>query len=133
MLSFAPSGPWDNPVLDERKYDATVVEVVESTYGDEEHSMLKLVFHLTDLDEKLVTHLYFPNGISIQAERRLWHFCRCVGLDKRDVLTKPELFAERKLCLDVHTVTPDQSNQDHPYSDVKVFLTVIANEVDVSP
>ena len=124
MLIFTPTGPWDNPALDEGTYDATVVQIIESSYGDEDFPMLKLIFHLTHLDEEYVTHLYFPNGSSIQAERRLWHFCRCVGLDKSDVLNQPELFVGRKLRLEIHTVDPEQSHQERPYSDVRSFVPV---------
>ena len=122
MLNFTPSGPWDNPVLDDGTYDATVVEIIESSYGDEDNPMLKLVFSLLPEDFLFVTHLYFPNGTSIQAERRIWHFCRCVDLDKRDVLNQPELFADSKLRLEIHTVDPEQSGQEHPYCDVRMFL-----------
>jgi hypothetical protein len=51
-------------------YHATVVEIIESTYGDEDDPMLKLIFNLTHVDVHFVTHLYFPHGNAIQAERR---------------------------------------------------------------
>ncbi len=70
MLSCTPNGPWNNPVVHDGMYHATVVEIIESTYGDEDDPMLKLIFNLTHVDVHFVTHLYFPHGNAIQAERR---------------------------------------------------------------
>ena len=120
MPHATPTGPWDNPIIHDGTYDATVVEIIESTYGD--FPMVKIVFHLTDVEVHFVTHIYFPHGNSIHAEQRLWHFCRIVRLDTHDVLHQPELVAGRKLCLRTYTVAPSESNQDHPYCDVELFL-----------
>lgn len=46
MLNLTPRGPWDNPVLDDGIYDATIVEIIETTYGPNDSPMLKLVFNL---------------------------------------------------------------------------------------
>ena len=77
--------------------------------------------------------LPLDDRVRLQAERRLWHFCSCVGLDKRDVLNQPELFADRKLRLEIHTVAPEQSSQDHPYSDVRLFLPAESRAVATPP
>ena len=117
-------GPWANAVLQQGIYDATVVEVIESNYGPEDDVLLKLIFNISPKGTRLVNHIYFPQGASIHSEQRLWHFCRCVALEKHHVISQPDAFAGRKLRLDVHTVHPGQSGQARfrSYSDVKAFL-----------
>lgn len=122
MLTTTPSGPWDNPVLADGVYDATVVELIETDYGEYADPMLKIIFRLSLSGRHFITHLYFPRGSSQASNRRLWRFCSCVGLDRSDVHSQPDAFQGRSLRLVIENTDPEQTGQDHAYADVKLFL-----------
>jgi len=130
MNNTVPKSPWNNPPLAERIYDAIVKEVKQGTYGAEYHPMLRIVFELTDEEYYLVTNLYFPEGNSIHSEQRLWHFCRCIGLQKHDIVDQPEAFEGRKLRLHIKSLTSVDYQPEHIYSDAEEFLPA---EVDEDP
>jgi len=122
MKNAIPRSPWNNPPLGEGIYDAIVKEIKQGTYGAEYHPMIRIEFELSDEEYYLVTNMYFPEGNSIHSERRLWHFCRCVGLQKDDVLDQPEAFAGRRLRLHIKSLTSVDYQPEHTYSDVEEFL-----------
>jgi len=128
MLTITPSGPWDNPVVANGVYDATVVELIEADYGEYADPMLKIIFRLSSCGRRFITHLYFPRGSSHASERRLWRFCSCVGLDRSDAIRQPDAFEGRSLRLVIENTDPEQTGQDHVYADVRLFLPPVAVE-----
>jgi hypothetical protein len=57
-----------------------IAHVVKGVYGKAEHPYLKIVCILPTEDVYFTTNLYFKAGGSIKSDRRLWHFCECIGV-----------------------------------------------------
>ena len=122
MKNTIPNGPWQNPLIEDGLYDAKIAHVVQGVYGKEEHPYLKIVSIIPNEDVYFTTNLYFKAGGSIQSDRRLWHFCECIGLKKDDVLNDPGCCSGRRLCLRVKRIQKKDANYGNPYSDVERFL-----------
>lgn len=117
-----PIAPWDNPILREGMYDASVVEIVVSDYGQFADPMLKIIFELVSCGCLFVTHIYFPHGNSRAANQRLWYFCNATGLEKNDILQQPDTFVGKRLKLQIANTHQLHQGQEFVYADVERFL-----------
>jgi hypothetical protein len=122
MKNTIPNGPWQNPLIDNGLYDAKIAHVVKGVYGKAEHPYLKIVCILPTEDVYFTTNLYFKAGGTIKSDRRLWHFCECIGVKKADVLNDPGCCNGKRLCLRVKRIQKKNANYGNPYSDVERFL-----------
>jgi hypothetical protein len=122
MKNSIPNGPWQNPLIDDGLYDAKIAHVVKGVYGKAEHPYLKIVCILPTEDVYFTTNLYFKAGGTIKSDRRLWHFCECIGVKKADVLNDPGCCNDKRLCLRVKRIQKKNANYGNPYSDVERFL-----------
>jgi rRNA processing protein Gar1 len=57
-----------------------IAHVVKGVYGNAEHPYLKIVCIIQTEDVYFTTNLYFKAGGTIKSDRRLWHFCECIGV-----------------------------------------------------
>ena len=106
-----------------RLYDAQIAHVVQGVYGKDEQTYLKIVCILPHEDVYFTTNLYFKAGGSIQSDRRLWHFCECIGVKRADVLSDPGVLQRQEAnCLRVTRIQKKAANYGNPYVDVERFL-----------
>jgi hypothetical protein len=122
MKNSIPNGPWQNPLLEAGLYDAKIAHVSPGVYGKAEHPYLKIVCVLSKADWYFTTNLYFKAGGTVKSDRRLWHFCECIGLKKADVLKEPACCDGKRLCLRVKRIQKKTANYGNPYADVERFL-----------
>jgi hypothetical protein len=114
MKNSIPNGPWQNPLIDDGLYDAKIAHVVKGVYGKAEHPYLKIVCILPTEDVYFTTNLYFKAGGTIKSDRRLWHFCECIGVKKADVLNDPGCCNGKWLCLRVKRIQKKNANYGNP-------------------
>jgi hypothetical protein len=114
MKNSIPNGPWQNPLIDDGLYDAKIAHVVKGVYGKAEHPYLKIVCILPTEDVYFTTNLYFKAGGTIKSDRRLWHFCECIGVKKADVLNDPGCCNGKRLCLRVKRIQKKNANYGNP-------------------
>jgi rRNA processing protein Gar1 len=122
MKNTIPNGPWQNPLIEDDLYDAQIAHVVKGVYGNAEHPYLKIVCIIQTEDVYFTTNLYFKAGGTIKSDRRLWHFCECIGEEKADVLNDPGCCNGKRLCLRVKCIQKKNANYGNPYMDVERFL-----------
>ncbi len=113
-----PRAPRNNPCIEEGIYDAAVEKLENKTYGENDSPMVRIVFRIPSKQVYFASHIYFPGNYSPGAQRRLWHFCRCVSLDSADVDNNPDAFRNRWLRLKVIEYAPESYA---PYCDVQAF------------
>ena len=113
-----PLAPMFNPRIEEGIYEATIEQIENKTYGENESPMVRLVFRIPSEEIHFVSHIYFPDNYSPGAQQRLWHFCCCVRRDPADIFNDPEVFKDRRLRLKVVEYTPKASSS---YCDVQAF------------
>lgn len=117
-INSHPLAPRNNPRIEEGVYDAAIEKLENKTYGEDDSPMVRIVFRIPSKQVYFVSHIYFPGNYSPGAQQRLWHFCRCVGLDSADVGNNPDAFQDRWLRLSVIEYAPKAYA---PYCDVQAF------------
>lgn len=113
-----PIAPRYNPRIEEGTYDAVIEKIENKTYWENNSPLVRIVFRIASRQIYFATHIYFPGNYSPGSQRRLWHLCRCVGLDPADVNRNPDAFHDRWLRLSVIEYAP---NANSPYCDVQSF------------
>lgn len=116
--NLQPREPRYNPRIEEGIYEAAIEKLETTTYGENDSPMVRLVFRIPSKQIYFASHIYFPDNYSPGSQRRLWHLCRCVGLDFTDVDNNPDAFQDRWLRLSVIEYAPKSYA---PYCDVHAF------------
>lgn len=131
MIKTIPVGPWQNTNLPNDVYSAVIEKLEESMYkGDENNRKLEIVLWLPTEEVCFVTCLYFPEGYSKAAQKRLWHLCQALGVEQQKLIHNPESAVGRKLRVEIHQVYSSTANFGNPYCDVKCFLPPEKQELE---
>ncbi len=120
-MTTTPKHPTENMSLPDGLYEATIANITHGEYAGESH-YLRITLWLPEQQSQFVTMLYLPHRYSNQANQRMWHFCKVVGLESHDLFDEPEAFEGRKLRISIRKYQHDNGLTLKSYSDVKAFL-----------
>ena len=115
-----PKHPTENMSLPNGIYEAEIAGIVHGEYAGESH-YLRIILWLHEQRSYFCTYLYLPHKYSNQANQRMWHFCKSVGLDSHDLYDEPEEFEGRKLRIKIRRYQHDNGLTLKSYSDVQSF------------
>ena len=115
-----PKHPKENMSLLDGVYEAVVAGIVHGEYAGDSH-YLRIILWLPEQQTYFVTMLYLPHKYSNQANQRMWHFCKRVGLGSHDLYDEPEAFEGRKLRVGIRRYQHDNGLTLKSYSDVESF------------
>lgn len=119
MKPEIPQGPWHNPSIEAGVYAATIKFLRSGCYGSNEDHYIQIVLWLPQVEQHLVTNLYFPRGkADAKTVQRLGRLCQVIGLAPQDALDNPQYFNGCELKVKVTAF----KNGDREYRDVELFL-----------
>ena len=119
-MSSTPKHPSDNMSLPDGLYEATIANIAHGEYAGDSH-YVRIILWLPEQQSYFTTNLYLPHKYSNQANQRMWHFCKVVGLGSHDLYDEPEAFKGRKLRIRIRRYQHDNSLTLKSYSDVQSF------------
>jgi hypothetical protein len=115
-------GPWTNPYMSDGAYEATIEQVIYTTY-DGGH-VLHVVFWIPSRDAYFRTNVYLPEEPTRGARMRVWHLFRSAEVELYDVADDARFLEGKTLRLIIAQYETKNSPTPGSYSDVAAFVHI---------